>query len=194
MKIVNILYILAVLAVGILIGWLCRGRLGPDIDRLGPLIDRFGPGTKTDTTIVIDTNIYINPPAISFDIGITEETIEVPSSEIIIKNDSLVVLPMQTKRYKGKDYELEISGYSPNLDWINIFPETKYVTNNIVDNRRNMLYLSGEMIYSSRFMTSVLLNYEYRWKYISLGASVGYEFINQIPIVTGKIIIPLKRW
>lgn len=179
----NILAALAVLAAGVLVGWCSRGRFAPDINVV----------TKTDTLILRDTNIYFAPPPIFSDIDI-DDRIEVAPSDIIIKTDSLVVLPVEVKRYKGDDYEVQVSGYNPKIDWVNVFPETKYITKTMTDNRRNSLYLSGEMTYSNRFATSALLTYEYRWKFISLGIGAGYEFVGNKPVLMAKVTIPVFKW
>lgn len=104
-------------SIGILIGWLCRGSKAPG----RPVI------VHKDTTVVVDTNIYINPLPVSYDI-VVDASITVPPADITIVDDSLIVLPVQTKTYEGDDYRLQISGYRPNLDWIETFPQTKYIT------------------------------------------------------------------
>lgn len=113
----RILAFIAILATGLFAGWFCRGHFAPVVMSI----------TKTDTTIVIDTNIYINPPAINIEINITDNIIVEPA-DITITNDSLIVLPMQTKTYAGEYYRCQISGYQPRLDWIEVYPETKYIT------------------------------------------------------------------
>lgn len=112
----NIFLCIVAVGTGVLIGWLCRGNMAPD----RPVI------VHKDTTVVVDTNIYINPLPVSYDI-VVDASITVPPADITIVNDSLV-LPVQTKTYEGDDYRLQISGYRPNLDWIETFPQTKYIT------------------------------------------------------------------
>ena len=113
----NIFLCIVAICIGVLIGWLCRGNMVPD----RPVI------VHKDTTVVVDTNIYVNPPSVSFDI-VVDANITVLPADITIVDDSLIVLPMQTKTYEGDDYRLQISGYRPNLDWIETFPQTKYIT------------------------------------------------------------------
>lgn len=83
-----------------------------------------------DTVYMRDTNIY-NFPDIFTEIVIANDAIEIPADSLIIKDDSLVVLPITQKHYKGKDYEAWISGYKPVLDSIWVFPETTYITKEI---------------------------------------------------------------
>lgn len=113
----NFLILLFAIVIGIILGWLSRGCFVSEVN-----VD-----TKIDTTIVVDTNIYINPIPVTVEVNINE-MITVPSSDIMIIEDSLIVLPMQTKTYEGKDYRCQVSGYQPSLDWIEVYPETKYIT------------------------------------------------------------------
>lgn len=113
----NIFLCIVAVGTGVLIGWLCRGNMAPD----RPVIEH------KDTTVVVDTNIYVSPLPVSYDI-VVDASITVPPADITIVDDSLIVLPVQTKTYEGDDYRLQISGYRPNLDWIETFPRTKYIT------------------------------------------------------------------
>lgn len=118
----NILIVTVAVGTGILIGCLMRGNQVPEKPSI----------VHKDTTIVIDTNIYVNPIPVSFDI-VVDASITVPRADITIVDDSLIVLPMQTRTYAGDDYRLQISGYRPNLDWIETFPQTRYVTTTVAD-------------------------------------------------------------
>lgn len=80
-----------------------------------------------DTTVTVDTNIYLNPLPVSSDISINDSII-IPPAEITFTYDNLIVLPMETRIYAGKDYRAQVSGFRPNLDWIQVFPETRYIT------------------------------------------------------------------
>ncbi len=84
----------------------------------------------TDTLTLRDTIREVFPMVV--DVTISEDDIEVPVTDIVIRNDSLVVLPIEVKTYEGKDYRAQVSGYRPQLDWIEVFPETKYITRETV--------------------------------------------------------------
>lgn len=81
---------------------------------------------KSDTTIVIDTNLYMNPLPVNVEINITD-TIEVPVSNIILISDSLMALPKTIKTFEDEGYKMQISGYDPVLDWIEVYPSTKFI-------------------------------------------------------------------
>lgn len=131
---------------------------------------------KTDTTTVVDTNIYINPPAISIEVSITDNIIVEPA-DITITNDSLIVLPMQTKTYEGEDYRCQVSGYQPNLDWIEVYAQTTNVTQTeyIQKDWKNSLSMSAAAEYSDRIRIPVKLEYMHNFGHFQLGCYGGYD-------------------
>ncbi len=148
--------------------------------------------TRTDTVVVRDT--VREPFPLLVDVRITEDAIEAPLADIVIREDSLVVLPMEVKTYEGENYRAQVSGYRPQLDWIEVYPETRYITKTISDSRRNMLYVSGELMYSDRFTTAALLMYWHQWKYLSLEAGAGYDTVSDGAVIAVRVRLPLFRW
>lgn len=146
---------------------------------------------KADTITLRDTIREVFPVVV--DVTISEDDIEVPVTDIVIRNDSLVVLPIEVKTYEGDNYRAQVSGYRPQLDWIEVFPETRYITSTVWDDRRNQLSVIGEMIYSDRFTTAVLLAYQRSWKYAVLEVGAGYDAINNNAVVKVGVRIPLVR-
>lgn len=157
----NIFLCIVAVGTGVLIGWLCRGNMAPD----RPVI------VHKDTTVVVDTNIYVSPLPVSYDI-VVDASITVPPADITIVDDSLIVLPVQTKTYEGDDYRLQISGYRPNLDWIETFLQTKYITTEAISvepRKRWGLGIQmgiGATIHNGRVMAAPYL-----------GVGVSYNFI-----------------
>lgn len=145
-----------------------------------------------DTVTVRDT--LREPFPVVVDVTISENVIEAPLADIVIKNDSLVVLPVEVKTYEGKGYRAQVSGYKPNLDWVEVYPETRYITEHLADSRRNMLYVSGELMYSDRFTTAALLMYRHQWKYLSLEAGAGYDTVSDGAVIAVRVRLPLFRW
>lgn len=121
------LVVLLSLVIGAAAGMLLP-RIFPVL-RMEPEIDE-----RTDTLYLKDTNIYRFPDMVS-EITIPEETIVIDDSLIII-SDSVGVLPEQQKHYREDDYEAWVSGYKPRLDSIYVFPETRYITNEIQVKRK----------------------------------------------------------
>ena len=73
-----------------------------------------------DTVVIRDTLKFDNPTLIYVK---TE-----PDTIYIESIDSTVVMNKETKVYKDSLYELQLSGIRPNLDYINVYPKTTYIT------------------------------------------------------------------
>lgn len=81
---------------------------------------------KPDTLIVRDTVTVEFPVPILTTIT---DTILVAYPDIVIIHDTTFVqLPKERKEYSGKDYRAVVSGFQPSLDLIQVFPETKTIT------------------------------------------------------------------
>lgn len=75
---------------------------------------------QRDTVTVIDTQFIEKPVPIY--IKSEPDTIYIPSI------DSTVVLDKETKVYSDSTFEVQISGFQPQLDFIRVFPKTTYIT------------------------------------------------------------------
>ena len=73
-----------------------------------------------DTVVIRDTVKFDNPTLIYVK---TE-----PDTLYIESIDSVVTIDKETKLYKDSLYELQVSGIRPNLDYINVYPKTTYIT------------------------------------------------------------------
>ena len=73
-----------------------------------------------DTVVIRDTVKFDNPTLIYVK---TE-----PDTLYIESIDSTVVMNKETKVYRDSTYELQLSGIRPNLDYINVYPKTTYIT------------------------------------------------------------------
>ena len=73
-----------------------------------------------DTVVIRDTIKFDNPTLIYVK---TE-----PDTLYIESIDSVVTIDKETKLYKDSLYELQLSGIRPNLDYINVYPKTTYIT------------------------------------------------------------------
>lgn len=76
--------------------------------------------TRQDTVVIRDT-VKIDKP-IPIYIKSEPDTLYIPSI------DSTVVMNKETKLYKDSLYEVQVSGIRPNLDYINVYPKTTYIT------------------------------------------------------------------
>lgn len=81
----------------------------------------------SDTLIIRDT-LMVDHPVVVEKEKIRVEYVAVKDTVRI--TDSLYVpIPIEAKIYKGDDYEAQVSGYHPELDWVKVFPKTTIVTN-----------------------------------------------------------------
>ncbi len=93
--------------------------------------------TRTDTVRFRDTvTVELPVPILTTII----DTILVTQPDIIVIRDTVYArLPKELKEYSGADYRAVVSGFRPSLDLIQVFPETRVVTNTVTvrqDKRR----------------------------------------------------------
>lgn len=82
-----------------------------------------------DTLIVRDTVTVECPVPV---LTTVIDTILVARPDIIVIRDTVYArLPKESKEYSGRDFRAVVSGYRPSLDLIQVFPETKTVTQTI---------------------------------------------------------------
>lgn len=118
----NLVWAIALLAVGILSGWL--------LQRCNDEIKGWGCGrVERDTVVVIDT-ITIDRPVVkdSFIVKTVTrflrlaDTVCVTFQDTVTVHDSILVeVPITQVIYAGDDYRAWVSGYEPKLDSIEIY-------------------------------------------------------------------------
>lgn len=110
----KILPFVIILIVGIVIGWLCR----QSCIRPETIIQR-------DTLVRIDTVKELYPVSIREEIV---DTLRIVIRDTVRVKDTLYMnLPLEKKLYASSEYYAEVSGYRPNLDYIEVYPKTKIV-------------------------------------------------------------------
>ena len=60
-----------------------------------------------------------------------------------VKEPVYVPVPITSKEYKTNDYRLFISGYKPNLDYIEVYRKTEYITKTISPRRWGIGAIAG---------------------------------------------------
>lgn len=87
---------------------------------------------QTDTCVVRDTivenkPIYVERWRIRTDTvrlaAVRSDTVEVWRLDTVA-----VEVPVEMRRYTGENYDLAVSGYRPELEWVKVFPATVTVT------------------------------------------------------------------
>ena len=126
---------------------------------------------RADTLIVRDTVTVEYPVPILTTIT---DTLLVAYPDIVIIHDTTFVqLPKERKEYSGKDYRAVVSGYQPSLDLIQVFPETKVVTQTISvpSRKRSHWALSLQAGYGITLQNNRITPLPY------IGAGISYNLV-----------------
>lgn len=126
----------------------------------------------SDTVYVIKTDTYkVEKP-----IFLTEVIVDTFLVKDTLNNEYLI--PKTQKYYKDSLYEAWVSGYNPNLDSINIYNKTKFVTitnttTKEIYPKTTALYLSvGGMYIGDKFAPKIGADFKFR-NGMMIGANVG---------------------
>lgn len=145
----KILPYIIVIVLGIVIGWLCRGCFHAGKT---PIVQR-------DTIVYRDTIRESYPLEISKEVVRTEYV--VVRDTLRIKDTLYLSLPMERRVYGNDDFYAEVTGYKPSLDYIEVFPKTKIITERIVEKRKmNSLSAGIELGYMNGLTLPIYLEYE----------------------------------
>ena len=145
----KILPYIIVIVLGMVIGWLCRGHFHADKT----------PIVQNDTIVYRDTIRESYPIEISKEVVRTEYV--VVRDTLRIKDTLYLSLPMERRVYGSDDFYAEVTGYKPSLDYIEVFPKTRVVTERIVEKRKmNSLSAGVELGYMSALSIPIYLEYE----------------------------------
>ena len=145
----KILPYIIVVILGMVIGWLCRGCFHADKT----------PMVQKDTIVYRDTIRETYPIEISKEV-VRKEYVIVRDT-MRIKDTLYLSLPMERRVYGSDDFYAEITGYKPSLDYIEVFPKTKIITERIVEKRKmNSLSAGVELGYMSALSIPIYLEYE----------------------------------
>lgn len=140
--------LLAILVIGIVIGWLCR----QSCIRPETIIQR-------DTLVRVDTMRELYPVSIREEIV---DTIYVPIEKTILIKDTLYLsLPLEKRSYKREDFYAEVTGYDPRLTYIEVYPKTVYLNESVGQSvtSRNTLSFGIEPSYLNTLSIPIYLEY-----------------------------------
>lgn len=127
--------------------------------------------TEADTLIVRDT-VTVECPVPVFTTII--DTILVAYPDIVLIHDTTFVqLPKERKEYSGKDYRAVMSGFQPSLDLIQVFPETKTITQTIsvAPQKRSHWSIALKAGYGLTLQNSHITPFPY------IGAGISYSLV-----------------
>lgn len=87
---------------------------------------RYGKGEVIsivrDTLVVHDT-VRVEKPVAKY-VRTTDTVLLFATDTLMVHDTMFVRLPVEEKLYSGNDYKLQVSGYRPSLDWIELYPKT----------------------------------------------------------------------
>lgn len=89
---------------------------------------------RTDTLYVRDTIVENNPVYVTN--TVIDTMLVAVRDTVTVRDTAYIVVEREQKHYRGDDYEAWVSGYRPRLDSIYVFPETRYITNEIEVKRK----------------------------------------------------------
>lgn len=136
------------LIIGAVIGWLCRPN---SIERIVDI--------QRDTIVKIDTHIIEKP--ILVERTVRDSLLVAVHDTIRLRDSVYISLPREVKVYAGDEYYAEVSGFRPNLDYIEIYPKTTTITQTQSVSRTNQLALGAELQYYGNTYIPIYLEYSH---------------------------------
>lgn len=119
--------------------------------------------------------------------------ITIPADTVFMPSDTIFIyLEREQKYYKGKNYEAWVSGYQPQLDKINVFNETKIITNTTYYKHQISLFVNP--IYTGTLYTPIGIRYQYSKKRWDFGVSAGYDPIHQNTLLSADARFNIFMW
>lgn len=100
---------------------------------------------KADT-VWRDTTIYIDRPVEVVKWKDREKPVYIAVTDtmvVSVHDTTYIAVEREIKGYSGEDYQAQVSGVQPQLDWIKVFPKTAYITNTVVEQRKWSIGVSG---------------------------------------------------
>lgn len=171
-KTMKIHHIIIALIVGMVLGWLCRHTNAPE-----RVVE-----VQKDTVVRYDTIRIYEPSETRYEI--LTERILVPICDTIKVRDTLYLqLERERKSYKDKDFYVEISGYKPELDYIEVYPRYTTVTKTerVKYHPVNRLSAGAEVSYINEVYSPLYIEYE---RMLHRNVVVYARFLYDIPTMT----------
>ena len=83
-----------------------------------------------DTLHIRDTVLVDKP--VPVEVRVVDTMLIVVTDTVTVGDTVYLSLPRETKVYGDSTYTAQVSGYRPNLDWVEVYPQTVYVTKNVI--------------------------------------------------------------
>ena len=169
----------------------------------GMLLPRFCPFlrpqaeviARTDTLTVRDTIREIRP--VYVDRTVTDTMLVAVTDTVTVSDTVYMVLDREQRRYHGDRYDAWVSGYRPQLDSIRVYPETMYVTRDIISaspRKCNSIALESSASWCGILSLTISAEYEHSWRWCYVGAGVGYDVVTRSPYIAVRAGGPIWSW
>lgn len=90
---------------------------------------------QTDTLRIRDTLLVEKP--VPVEVRVVDTMLVAVADTVTVGDTVYLSLPRETKLYGDSTYTAQVSGYRPELDWVEVYPKTEVVTRTIfVDSRK----------------------------------------------------------
>ena len=158
---------LFVFVIGVIVGFLATERHFRDATKMI---------VKSDTTYVYDTTRIVMP-TVTNHIHTTDTMLVVARDTLVVHDTTYVVLQKEVKEYRGEEYYAKVSGYRPNLDYIEVYPKTTIITNTErIATKKNFVSLGMDVGYLNAFTFPIYLEYERRlYENFGIHARMQYD-------------------
>lgn len=81
---------------------------------------------RTDTLRIRDTILVDRP--VPVEVRLTDTMLVAVTDTVTVNDTVYLSLPRETRVYGDSTYRAQVSGYRPALDWIQVYPQTVYLT------------------------------------------------------------------
>lgn len=173
------------LIAGMVAGWFVRKGVTES--------DAHETVVRLDTLVVRDTVRERLP--VYVERTVTDTMLVALTDTVRVSDTVYVRLPREQRRYADTNYVAWVSGYRPNLDSIEVYPVTRYVTKTVYPTKkRSGISVESSASWCGTWSLTLSLEYDYMTKWCYVGASVGYDVLMKSPFVAVHAGIPILGW
>lgn len=85
---------------------------------------------RTDTLRIRDTLLVDRP--VPVEVRVVDTMLVAVTDTSMVSDTVYLRLPREIKQYEDSLFRAQVSGFKPSLDWIEVYPQTVYVTKNVI--------------------------------------------------------------
>ena len=169
----------------------------------GMLLPRFCPFLSPDAEVVVQTDTLTVRDTIRetrpvyVDRTRTDTMLVAVTDTVTVRDTVYLVLDREQRHYRGDGYDAWVSGYRPQLDSVWVYPETRYVTRDIISvssRKCNSIALESSASWCCSMSLTISAEYEHSWRWCYVGAGVGYDVVTRSPYIAVRVGVPIWSW